>query len=78
MHEGLILFSPRLKFVLTCIYRWNPRFRSVTMFTLIFPFPSPSIMRRRDCSWKIGALFRDVTAERVGARHNDSLDKWSS
>lgn len=54
--------------VYTCIYGWDPRLRSVFIFQ--------SVRERGD--WKTGALLGDFTAERVGARHNDCLHKWSS
>ena len=36
------------------------------------------VMDRPDGSRNIGGLLGGFTAERVGARHSDSLDKWSS
>lgn len=52
----------------TCIYGWDPRFRSVFVLTRVMDRPK----------WSIGALLGKFTAERVGARHNDPLAKWSS
>lgn len=61
-------FSSSRGAMFTCIYRWDPRFWSI--------FVLESGMDRR--IWKRGGLLGGSTAERVGARHNDSLEKCPS
>lgn len=51
-----------------CIYGWDPRLRSVLILQKVMDRPN----------WNIGALFGGLTAERVGARHDDFLHNWSS
>lgn len=52
----------------TCIYGWDPRFRCIIVFKGVMDRPN----------WKMRVLFSGFTAERVGARHDDSLHKRSS
>ncbi len=63
-------FSSIREAVCTCVDWWDASFQSVSNFR--------SVMDRPDGSRNRGGLLGGFTAERVGARHNDSLDKWSS
>ena len=67
-HMNMGCFASSRGIGFTCIYRWDPRFWSI--------FNLKSGMDRR--IWNRGGLLGGSTAERVGARHNDSLDKCPS
>ena len=80
MDISSILMTERMNMellFLTCIYGWDPRFRSVIIFRSVMGMGGGMGKGMGRPNWNMRALFSDSTAERVGARH-DCLHQWSS